>query len=265
MSATGTFRATGLLRRGSFLLVILAIYVFLLVPVVIVMITSFTERSFPAIPYEGISLHWYVELMSDSRLLGALVTSFIVATGASILSVAFGTAAAVGFVRAEFPYKEQISTIMLLPMIISPVITGIAMIRFFGLVDISSGYPALIIGHSVITIPYVFLLVRSELLTFDEDLEQASRVLGADPTVTFTNVTAPLIAPALLAGYFVAFVVSFGEFTATQFLIAPGTSTVPVEIYTMMTTGLSPTINALSTVLVVIMVVGALLSRYLAQ
>lgn len=262
MSVRSSIRWTGFARRGALLAVLLFIYAFLLVPVAVVILTSFTERSFPAIPYDGVSFGWYVELLTDGQLLGALVTSFVVATVSSVLAVAFGTAAAVGFVRSEFPYKQQLSTIMLLPMIISPVITGIALIRYFGMIDLSSGYPALIVGHSILTVPYVFLLVRSELVTFDEDLEQASRVLGADSTVTFANVTAPIISPALLAGFFVAFVVSFGEFTATQFLISPSSSTVPVEIYTMLRTGLTPTINALSTVLVVVMVLAALLSRY---
>jgi len=262
MSVTSSIRRASLVRQGTLLFVLLLIYAFLLVPVAIVILTSFTGQTFPAIPYDGISLQWYTELLTDSQLLGALVTSFIVATAASLLAVAFGTAAAVGFVRAEFPYKQQLSTVMLLPMIISPVITGIALIRYFGMVDVSSGYPALIVGHSILTVPYVFLLVRSQLVTFDKDLEKASRVLGADPTVTFMNVTAPIISPALLAAFFVAFVVSFGEFTATQFLIAPGSSTVPVEIYSMLRTGLTPTINALSTVLVVVMVAAALLSRY---
>lgn len=262
MNITTSTRGPGFARRGILLLFLLVIYAFLLVPVAIVILTSFTESNFPAVPYDGISLQWYAELLTDSRLLGALLTSFIVATGSSILAVIFGTAAAVGFVRADFPYKQQLSTVMLLPMIISPVITGIALIRYFGVIGLSSGYPALIIGHSILTIPYVFLLVRSELVTFDQDLEKASRVLGADSTVTFTNITMPIISPALLAAFFVAFVVSFGEFTATQFLIAPGSSTVPVEIYTMLRTGLTPTINALSTVLVVIMVAAALLSRY---
>lgn len=262
MSVASSIRRASLARQGTLLFVLVLIYAFLLVPVAVVILTSFTEQSFPAIPYDGISTRWYGELLADSQLLGALVTSFVVATASSLLSVAFGTAAAIGFVRAEFPYKQQLSTIMLLPMIISPIITGIALVRYFGTVNVSTGYPALIIGHSVLTVPYVFLLVRSQLVTFDTDLEKASRVLGADSTTTFLNVTAPIISPALLAGFFIAFVVSFGEFTATQFLISPGSSTVPVEIYTMLRTGLTPTVNALSTVLVVVMIVAALLSRY---
>lgn len=245
--------------------IVTLVFAFLLLPVVIVVITSFTTRSFPAIPQEGASLEWYGELLTDQKLLDALTVSLIVATASAILSAIIGTIAAIGFVRGEFSYKEQISTAMLLPMIISPVITGIALIRYFSTIELSSGFPALILGHTVLSLPYVFLLVRSELLTFDRDLERASRVLGADPVTTFRHVTGPIISPAILAGGFIAFVVSFGEFTATQFLISPETSTVPVVIYTMLRTGLTPTINALSVVLIVIMLVMALGSRKLSS
>lgn len=248
---------TGVLVTGT-----IAVFAFLLLPVVIVVLTSFTPQNFPAIPEEEFTFKWYGELLADQQLIGSLTVSFIVAISASLVSVFFGTMAAFGFVRSEFPYKEQLSTVMLLPMIISPVITGIALVRYFSQIDLPSGYLALIIGHSVLTLPYVFLLVRSELVTFDEDLEKASRVLGAGPAVTFLNVTAPVISPAILSALFISFVVSFGEFTATQFLISPETSTVPVVIYTMLRTGLTPTINALSTVLIVIMLAAALLSQY---
>ena len=231
----------------------------------IVVLTSFTTQSFPAIPQEGVSLKWYAELLADQKLLDALTVSLIVATASAVLSAIVGTIAAVGFVRGEFPYKEQISTAMLLPIIISPVITGIALVRYFSTVGLSSGYPALVLGHTVLSLPYVFLLVRSELLTFDQDLERASRILGADPVTTFRHVTGPIISPAILAGGFIAFVVSFGEFTATQFLISPDTSTVPVVIYTMLRTGLTPTINALSVVLIVVMLLLALSSRQLSS
>lgn len=259
--STTTQRLEGLTFQG----IIALVFAFLLLPVVIVVLTSFTTQTFPAIPQEGFSLEWYGQLLQDEKLLGALTVSLIVATGSAILSAIVGTIAAVGFVRSTFPYKQQISTVMLLPMIISPVITGIALVRYFSTIQLSSGYPALILGHTVLSLPYVFLLVRSELLTFDEDLERASRVLGADPATTFRHVTGPIVSPAILAGGFIAFVVSFGEFTATQFLISPDTSTVPVVIYTMLRTGLTPTINALSVVLIIVMVVVALSSRRLAS
>ncbi|WP_136601335.1 ABC transporter permease [Salinigranum halophilum] len=261
MTQTTTARLDGLTLR----VMVTVVFGFLLLPVVIVVLTSFTTQSFPAIPQEGVSLKWYAELLADQKLLDALTVSLIVATASAVLSAIVGTIAAVGFVRGEFPYKEQISTAMLLPIIISPVITGIALVRYFSTVGLSSGYPALVLGHTVLSLPYVFLLVRSELLTFDQDLERASRILGADPVTTFRHVTGPIISPAILAGGFIAFVVSFGEFTATQFLISPDTSTVPVVIYTMLRTGLTPTINALSVVLIVVMLLLALSSRQLSS
>ncbi len=258
-------RTTAQLEGVTFRAFITLVFAFLLLPVLIVVLTSFTPQNFPAIPQEGFSLKWYQELLADQRLLNALTVSLIVSTVSAILSAIIGTIAAIGFVRGEFPYKEQISTIMLLPMIISPVITGIALVRYFSTIQLPSGFPALVLGHTVLSLPYVFLLVRSELLTYDRDLERASRVLGADPVTTFRHVTGPIISPAILAGAFIAFVVSFGEFTATQFLISPGTSTIPVVIYTMLRTGLTPTINALSVVLIVIMLVLALASRKLSS
>jgi len=260
MSTTAQ-RLEGLTFRG----IVALVFAFLLLPVVIVVLTSFTTQTFPAIPKAGLSLEWYGQLLQDEKLLGALTVSLVVATASATLSAIVGTIAAVGFVRSTFPYKQQISTVMLLPMIISPVITGIALVRYFGTIQLPSGYPALVLGHTVLSLPYVFLLVRSELLTFDENLERASRVLGADPVTTFRHVTGPIVSPAILAGGFIAFVVSFGEFTATQFLISPDTSTVPVVIYTMLRTGLTPTINALSVVLIVVMLVVALSSRRLTS
>jgi ABC-type spermidine/putrescine transport system permease subunit II len=261
MTRTTTARLEGLAIR----VMVTIVFGFLLLPVVIVVLTSFTTQSFPAIPQEGVSLKWYAELLADQKLLDALTVSLVVASASAVLSAIVGTIAAVGFVRGTFPYKEQISTVILLPIIISPVITGIALVRYFSTVGLSSGYPALVFGHTVLSLPYVFLLVRSELLTFDQDLERASRVLGADPVTTFRHVTGPIISPAILAGGFIAFVVSFGEFTATQFLISPDTSTVPVVIYTMLRTGLTPTINALSVVLIVVMLLLALSSRRLSS
>lgn len=260
MSTTSAGRLEGYAFRALLAL----LFAFLLLPVLIVVVTSFTTQSFPGIPQEGFSLMWYEELLKDRQLLNALTVSLVVATASAILSAVIGTIAAFGFVRGEFPYKEPISTVMLLPMIISPVITGIALVRYFSTIELPSGYPALIVGHTVLSLPYVFLLVRSELVTYDQDLERASRVLGADPVTTFRHVTGPIISPAILAGAFIAFVVSFGEFTATQFLISPGTSTVPVVIYTMLRTGLTPTINSLSVVLIIVMIVVALASRRLS-
>lgn len=232
----------------------------LLIPIIVIVLTSLTPTSFPAIPTDGISFQWYAEMASNANLMRALATSFVVATVAAVISGIIGTMTAFGFVRSDIPYREELATFMLLPLMISPVITGLALIQFATRLELSSGYPTLILGHTILTLPYVFLIIRSRLVTFDQELEAASRILGANGLETVLNVTLPIISPSVISAMVIAFVVSFGEFTATQFLISPDATTVPVIIYTMLRAGLSPEISALSTVLIAIMVIGAIIS-----
>lgn len=237
----------------------------LLFPIAMIVLTSVTPANFPTIPSDEISFRWYVEMAANAELRQALLTSFVVAFFAAVLAGIVGTVTAFGFVRSDIPYREELATVMLLPLMISPVITGLALIQFASRIDLSSGYPTLILGHSILTLPYVFLIVRSRLVTFDEELEAASRILGANGLETALNVTLPVISPSMISAMIIAFVVSFGEFTATQFLISPDATTVPVIIYTMLRAGLSPEISALSTALIAIMLFGALISGALSR
>ncbi|MFC6989019.1 ABC transporter permease [Haloplanus sp. GCM10025708] len=248
------------LRRSGLLSVAVFVYAVLLVPIVVIILTSFTPRPFPTIPTRGISFEWYLALLENSQLIGALGVSLVIAAFTSVTSGTLGTITAFGFVRSDIPYKETLSTLMLLPLMISPVITGLALVRFAGQLRIGSGFVAVVLGHTVLTLPYVFLIVRAELVTFDRELESASRILGAGPVESVFNITLPVISPAVISSMLIAFVVSFGEFTATQFLVSSGTTTVPVIIYTMTRSGLNPQISALSTVLIGVMFVAALVS-----
>jgi ABC-type spermidine/putrescine transport system permease subunit II len=248
--------------NGSFALTALLVYALLLVPIVVIVLTSFTPRPFPTIPTTGLTIEWYVELFSDQALRSALINSVIVAALSAILSTIIGTISAFGFVRSEFAYKSQVSTFMLLPLMISPVITGLALVRYL---SGFSGVIPIVLGHTVLTLPYVFLIVRAELVVFDETLERASRVMGANPIESVVNVTLPNISNAIVSAVLISFVVSFGEFTATQFLTSPSTNTVPVIIYTQLRSGLSPTISALSTVLVLVMLAAAIASGVISR
>ena len=252
-------------ERFAFWLVIAVVLALLLIPVATIALTSFTPANFPTIPQGEYTLKWYGELVASRELTGALYTSFVVAAVSSILAGLVGTITAFGFVRSELPHKEELATVMLLPLMISPVITGLAIVRYAGEIGLPSGYPTLILGHSILTLPYVFLITRSRLLTFDEGLEDASRIMGANSVETAVNVTLPIISPSVISGILIAFVVSFGEFTATQFLISVDTTTVPVIIFTELRAGLSPTISALSTVLMILMVLGAVLSGIVSR
>lgn len=252
-------------RRTSLTTVAVGVYAILLVPIVVIVLTSFTTQPFPTLPREGLTLRWYGSLFQNSAIIGALGTSLLVAFVASIFATVIGTVAAFGFVRSQFPLKETAATLMLLPLMISPVITGLALTRYTSRIGLSGSLLPLVIGHSVLTLPYVFLIVRAELAGFDRTLENASRVLGASTVESVVHVTLPIISPAMISAGLIAFVVSFGEFTATQFLVSPGTTTVPVIIYTQLRSGLSPDISALATLLVLVMFSAAVVSSVVNQ
>lgn len=241
--------------------VLVLAYGVLLLPIAMVVASSVTAQPFPTVP-ETVDFRWYGELLGDSRIHSTLATSFVVATLSSIAATVIGTISAFGFVRYDFPYKEALSTAMILPLIISPIITGVAILQFASRIGVSTGYPTLVAGHTVLVFPYVFLIIRSALSSFDTRLEDASVVMGATPTASFVNVTLPTIFPAIVSAVLVAFLVSFGEFTATQFLVSADATTVPVVIYTMMRTGVTPVITALGTVLIAFMVAVGVVSEF---
>jgi spermidine/putrescine transport system permease protein len=232
----------------------------LILPIIIVVLTSFTTQSAPTIPEGEWTLEWYETLANNQELIDAIRISFSVGIASALLSGLVGTATAIGFVRADIPFRETFATLMLMPLLISPVITGVALLRYTGELGIDRGYPTLVVAHATLAFPFVFLLVRASLLTFDTRLEDASRTLGANSLETVLNVTIPNIAPAIVSATILAFIVSFGEFTASQFLVTPGETTVPVIIYNQIQTGLTPEVSALSTVLFLALIVFGIVS-----
>jgi len=192
-------------------------YVFLLIPLVVVVLVSFNGTKYPAFPPESLSLDWYRGFFNDDRLLSALGNSLIVAAGSAVVAGAVGLVSALGFVRRDFRAKNVLSSLLFLPMLISPVVIGVAVSAFLTSIGMEKTYLLLILGHSTLVLPYVFVTVRAQLFGFDRSIEEAALTLGANEIETFFEVTLPLVAPGLGAGMLLAFVISFGEFTATQF------------------------------------------------
>jgi ABC-type spermidine/putrescine transport system permease subunit II len=230
-------------------------YLFLLLPLIVVVLVSFNPTKYPTFPPEGFSLQWYETFFADGRLLSALWNSLLVAAGSAIVAGAVGLVAAIGFVRRDFGYKNVLSSILFLPMLISPVVIGVALTAFLTTVGMEKNYLFLVLGHSTLVLPYVFVTVRAQLYGLDRSIEEAALTLGANELETFVEVTLPSVLPGLAAGMLLAFVISFGEFTATQFWVQPETVTAPIEIYTMVRTSITPMINAMATVLMIITVV----------
>lgn len=235
------------------------LYLFLLLPLFVVVLISFNPTQYPTFPPEGLSLEWYRAFAESDRLQESLINSFIVATGSALVAGVVGLISALGFVRREFRYKSVLSSLLFLPMLISPVVIGVALTAFLTYVGMYKSYLFLIIGHSTLVLPYVFVTVRAQLFGFDRSIEEAAQTLGANELETFFEVTLPTILPGLAAGMLLAFVISFGEFTATQFWVQPDTVTAPIEVYTMVRTSLTPEINAMATILMVVTVVIPLL------
>lgn len=240
-------------------------YLFLLLPLLVVVLVSFNPTKYPSFPPRGLSLDWYAAFVTDDRLLSALWNSLIVASGSALVAGAVGLIAALGFVRRRFRGKNALSSLLFLPMLISPVVVGVALTAFLTSIGVQKSYLFLIAGHSTLVLPYVFVTVRAQLYGIDRSIEEAALTLGANELETFTEMTLPLVMPGLGTGMLLAFVISFGEFTATQFWVQPATVTAPIEIYTMVRTSLTPKINAMATVLMGITVVIPLLLDVVLQ
>ena len=192
-------------------------YLFLLLPLIVVVLVSFNPTKYPTVPPEGFSLQWYEAFFADGRLLSALWNSLVVAAGSALVAGAVGLVAAIGFVRRDFGYKNVLSSVLFLPMLISPVVIGVALTAFLTSIGMEKSYLFLIVGHSTLVLPYVFVTVRAQLYGLDRTIEEAALTLGANELETFVEVTLPSVLPGLAAGMLLAFVISFGEFTATQF------------------------------------------------
>lgn len=245
----------------------LLVYLSMFIPLLIVVANSFHPQRMASFPPPSLTLYWYAEFFDDRMLLDAVWVSTKVGVAAALACGAIGTLSAMGFVRKQFPFKKGLVIVMLSPMLVPPVIVGLASTMFFSELGWERSILWLVVMHTLIALPYAFLIVRSRLFLFDESLEEAARTLGADHLTTFREVTLPIVAPAILTAMVIAFVISFGEFTATQFWVSRQTTTAPVVIYTMLETLITPKVNVLATLVLVITIaiplLGMVIQRWL--
>jgi spermidine/putrescine transport system permease protein len=232
--------------------VTVVVYVLMLLPLVVIVINSFNPSRLGNFPPQSLSLRWYESLLSDERMLRALWNSLQVGFSAAVGAGLVGTLTAMGFVRKDFRMQDALVIVMLTPLLIPPIIVGVAATIFFSQIGFGRSMAWLILMHILLGLPYAFLIIRSQLYLFDETLEEAAQTLGADRVTTFREVTLPLIAPSVITAMVIVFVISFGEFTATQFWVTRTTTTVPVIIFSMLRTSISPQIDALATVMLVV-------------
>ena len=243
--------ALWLLRIGAFAL--------LFVPIALVIAMSFGGDAYATFPPRSWSFKWYLNVFRRDEFVSSFLTSLAVAAVVTPISVTIGTLAAYGLWRRPGRGARALESLFMSPVLLPLVVTGLAVLVFVNRVGIGTGVPAICAAHVAITFPYAFRAVLAALSRYDRRLDEAAASLKVGPVQTFWHVTLPLIRPGIVAGAMFAFVMSFDDFAATIFLIAPDTRTLPIAIYQYMEFNLDPTVSAVSSLLVVVATVGVLL------
>lgn len=231
-------------------LVVLGV-IFIICPLPIVLISSFTEANLVYFPPKGFSVKWYVGLLEKTEYLNSFLVSLRLAFGAVALSLIFGTMVAVALTRFKFRFAHALRTFFLSQMMVPGVIFGLAAVRFAARIGWNASFKALFLVHIVICSTYVIRTVLSSLIGFDVSIEEAARDLGASSWQTFWKVTFPIIRPSIIVAGLFSFITSLDETTVSVFLVGGQTVTLPVRIFSQLEYGLEPTITCISSLLVV--------------
>ena len=232
-----------------------AVYVFLLAPLVVVVLASFNSADFLSFPPRGFSLRWYralweSELWTESFQLSLGLTALV-----TPLALLLGTLTAYALVRYRFPGRGLVTTLVMAPLVMPQIVLGIALLNYFSALGLINTLTGLALAHLVVTLPYTVRLVSISVHNLDPVLERAAQNLGATPFQTFRRVTLPLLRPGLVAGAIFAAIISFGELAVTLLIAGASTTTLPLRIFNYTEYNFDPTINAVSTIFVVLALV----------
>jgi putrescine transport system permease protein len=238
---------------------------FLYLPIVILVIYSFNASRLVSV-WGGWSTRWYVELARDRAMLEATWVTLRIALLSATAATVIGTLAAVALVRlGRFRGRMLFSAMVYAPLVMPEVITGLSLLLLFVAVGIDRGFWTIAIAHTTLTACFVTVVVQSRLLSFDVGLEEAAMNLGCPPWKTFLTVTLPLIAPALAAGWMLAFTLSLDDLVIASFTTGPGATTLPIRIYSEIRLGVKPEINAICTILVAVVAFGIVAASLLTK
>lgn len=240
------------------------VLVFLYLPVVVLIVFSFNDNVVTTLPLRGFTLGWYQKLFANSDMLAAIGNSFYVATLATILTLLIGVPAAFALDRAVFPGKAAFRRVVVLPLALPGIITGISMLNLFRVLGFNLSLETVILGHATALIAIVLTQVYARLQRFNRRLEEASDDLGARPWQTFLFVTLPNIRSAIIGSALLAFTLSFDEIPVTFFLTGRD-NTLPMYIYSTLRRGITPEINAIGSIIIVASLGLILLSAWLLR
>jgi putrescine transport system permease protein len=235
-------------------------FAFLYLPIVLLVIYSFNASKLVTV-WGGFSTKWYGELLHDEALLDAAWVTLRVALISATAATFLGTLAAVTLVRyGRFKGRTLFSGMIYAPLVMPDVITGLSLLLLFVAVGLDRGFWTIVLAHVTFSMCYVAVVVQSRLITFDRSLEEAALDLGCPPLKTFLQITLPLIAPAIVAGWMLGFTLSLDDLVIASFTTGPGATTLPMKIYSQVRLGVTPEINAVCTILIALVTTGVIVA-----
>jgi spermidine/putrescine transport system permease protein len=245
------------------------VYVFMFAPIAVVLLLAFNSSQFGGFPIEGFSLQWFGKLLENEAIVRAFKTSMLLGLLTSLIATTLGILASLALVRYRFRGKDWITTVLILPVLVPETVLAVGLLIFLRWLSMPRSFALLLLGHTIIALPFVVLVVQARLVGIKRQYEEAARSLGANALQAFFQITLPLLMPAVFAGALFAFTISFDNITATIFWRPSGVETVPTQIFGMLRNSVSPEINALGFVMIVITVglplMAGGLARYFAR
>ncbi len=240
------------------------VYLLLHLPVAILIAFSFNASRFSA-AWTGFTLDWYRRLFEREDLLRAAGRSLLVGITATAIATVGGTLLALALARHRIRGKRAIEALLYAPVVTPEVVTGVSLLMLFAFLGIPLGLGTIVLAHATFSLPFVVIVVLARLAGMDRSLEEAAMSLGADELATFRRVTLPQLAPGILAAALLAFTLSFDDFVITSFVAGPGSSTLPMMVYSMVRRNVDPTVNAISAIIVVVTTVLILAAERLGR
>ncbi|MFN3928057.1 MAG: ABC transporter permease [Thermoflexus sp.] len=223
-------------------------FLFLYIPILILVLFSFNSSPIATV-WKGFSTAWYERVLRDASVLAAAQRSLMIAFLATWISTILGTMLALGLDRYRFLGKALLEGLLYLPIVIPEIVMGVGLLLFFVLTQTPLSVWTILIAHVAFCIPFVYVIVRARLATYDRTLEEAAQDLGANEWETFRRITLPLLMPGILGGALMAFTLSIDDFVITFFVTGPGSTTLPVLLYSKVRLGITPELNAISSLL----------------
>ncbi|WP_217135719.1 ABC transporter permease [Leucobacter chinensis] len=242
----------------------IALLVFLYLPLVVIIWYSFNANNIVMV-WDGFSVHWFAQVFQSAQIRQAFMNSIIIAVWSTLLVLVLAVLASVGLVSMKRRNSSLINGLLSAPLILPEIVLSIALLSLFAFVKVPLGLPAMIVGHAVVGLPFALMTIRSRLSETDWTQFEAAADLGANERQIFRRITLPMLTPAIISGGMLSFIVSMDNFIMSFFTAGPGSTTLPLYIWGSLRVGLTPEINALSTMILVGSILILLLSQLITR